>query len=159
DSGLATERIMGAYVSADAFRVLGERPVLGRAFLPAEDRPSARPVAILGYAVWKTRYNAAADVIGRTISINGTATTVVGVMGDGFRFPIVHDLWQPLALMPGLEPSKRDARRLQVVGRLADGVSLRTAQGELDAIARQLGRAYPETNATVTGVVYPFAGE
>src|SRR5262249_32303973 len=55
DSGLAKERIMGAYVSADAFRVLGERPVLGRAFLPAEDRPSARPVAILGYAVWKTR--------------------------------------------------------------------------------------------------------
>ena len=99
---LHNPRYAGAFVSAHTFHVLGEQPVLGRDFIAEDDRPGAPPVVVLGNSVWKSRYGGDQAIVGRTIVINGLPATIVGVMGAGFRFPLVHDIWEPLAQMPGV---------------------------------------------------------
>ncbi len=156
DKDLSPDSAGGAYVSASAFGILGETPVLGRGFLPADDRPGAPGVAILGHRLWTMRYEADPNVIGRSIAINGNPVTVIGVMADGFEFPFRQELWLPLALMPGIETQRRDERGLGVFGRLAGRVSAAQAQAELAGIAAALAKAYPETNQKIEPMVVPF---
>jgi predicted permease len=158
DRGQAADRFSGAFVSANTFTLLREKPVLGRSFLPADDRPGAAPVVILGSSVWKGRYGGDAGIIGRVIGVNGVQATVVGVMREGFRFPLVHDMWQPLALMPGVAGAKRDLRTLQVVARLAPRVGMPQAQSELDTIGANLARDFPDTNRQMRPSAEPFTG-
>ncbi|HZS04996.1 MAG TPA: ABC transporter permease [Blastocatellia bacterium] len=155
---LAADRVSGAFISGNTFALLGERAIVGREFAPEDDRTGAPPVCIIGYAIWQERYGASSRIVGRTIAVNGVPTTIVGVMRKGFRYPLVHDLWLPLASMPGLDSQKREARNFQVLGRLAAGVSLAHAQAELDTIAARLAREYPATNDKIRFVVRPFTG-
>jgi putative ABC transport system permease protein len=156
DDERAPERASASHLSANTFQLLGEKPILGRDFLPEDDQPGARAVVILGSPIWKARYNADPTLIGRTLRINGVPTIVIGVMPDGFRFPVTSDLWQPLGLLPGLPSQKRDARGLQVFGKLADRNTSAQAQSEVDAIAARLSRDYPDTNRNVGAVVAQF---
>ena len=158
DRNRPVERLAAAYVSSGTFAMVGERPILGRDFRPDEDRPGAAPVAIVAASVWKKRYGGDAAIVGRTVAVNGVATTIVGVMRDGFRFPMVHDLWQPLAAMPGLTSGSRDVRALSVTGRLVAGTTLAAARREMDAITARLAREYPATNAHVGAVLEPYGG-
>jgi putative ABC transport system permease protein len=158
DDGRAAERASAAYVSANAFQLLGERPILGRDFVPQDDQPGAPGVVILGSGIWTTRYNADSTVVGRRIQVNGVPSTVIGVMPDGFRFPVVSDMWQPLASMPGLANQTRDMRQLQVFGRLADSSTLARAQAEFESIAARLSRDYPTTNGSTGAVAVRFPG-
>ena len=96
DEGRAPERFSGAFVSANAFRLIGAAPILGRDFLPEDDRPGAAAVVLLGNGVWKNRYGSDPAVIGRTIRVNDMPSVVIGVMPEGFKFPQNADLWQPL---------------------------------------------------------------
>jgi predicted permease len=148
DEDRLPERFRGAYVSANAFRLLRTAPVLGRDFVPDDDRRGAPAVAILGYGVWQDRYGADPHVIGRVVKINDAATTIIGVMPRGFTYPVA-ELWQPLALSPSLAAStlSREARNLGVIGRLASEPA--QAQAEVDAIASRLAREYPDTNRDV----------
>ncbi|HZR22058.1 MAG TPA: ADOP family duplicated permease [Vicinamibacterales bacterium] len=134
DSGAGTETATGAYISADTFHLIGERPVLGRDFLQSDDRQGAIPVAILGNRLWKARYNSDPDIVGKTVRANGVDVTVVGVMRPNMRFPVVHDFWMPLMTAPGLVDEPRDARTLQVVGRLRDAASIGQARAEFAAM-------------------------
>ncbi|MGH3118345.1 MAG: ABC transporter permease [Gaiellales bacterium] len=156
DETAAPDRVAGSYLSANAFRLIGERPILGRDFLPVDDRPGAPPVVILGYRVWNGRYGNDAGVVGRTIRVNGVPTVVIGVMPEGFRFPVVSDTWQPLALLPGVGDQRRDSRSLNVFGRLAERIGMAEAQSELDTIAARLARTYPDTNKDIRAAVTPF---
>jgi putative ABC transport system permease protein len=156
--GRAAERAASAYVSANAFQLLGDKPALGRDFVRADDQPGAPAVVILGSRLWTTRYNADPTIIGRSVRVNGVPSTIIGVMPDGFRFPVVSDVWQPLARMPGLMDQARDARLLQVFGRLADQSTRAEAQAELTSVAARLSRDYPGTNQTTGAVVAPFPG-
>jgi len=158
DHGRAAERASAAYVSANAFRLLGEEPILGRGFATQDDEPGAAPVVILGHGLWTARYDADPTLIGQTIRIDGVPTTVVGVMPEGFRFPVVSDAWQPLHVVSGLTSQSRDMRLLQVFGRLADTPSLREAQAEIASIAARLSREYPATNGKTGAVVVHFPG-
>jgi predicted permease len=158
DRDRPAERFAGAYVSAGTFALVGERPILGRDFRPEEDRPGAAPVAIIAASVWKNRYGGDPAIVGRSVAVNGVATTIVGVMRGGFRFPLVHDVWQPLASMPGLVNGPRDARTLRVAARLAPGATIAAAQHELDALAGRLAASYPATNANVRTVVEAYTG-
>jgi putative ABC transport system permease protein len=158
DEGRAVERVSAAYVSANAFQLLGERPILGRDFVPQDDQPGASAVVILGSRIWTTRYNADPTVVGRRVRVNGIPSTVVGVMPDGFRFPIVSDMWQPHGRLPGLTDEPRDKRQLQVFGRLADSSTRTQAQAEIESIAVRLSREYPATNGNTGAVVVPFPG-
>src|SRR5919201_4139133 len=119
DQGRAPERYQGPYISGNAFRLIGVKPIIGRDFLPEDDRPGAATVVLLGNGVWKNRYGSDPNVVGRTIKVNELPSTVIGVMPEGFRFPLSADLWMPLAQDPGLADQKRDARYYEVFGRLA----------------------------------------
>ena len=155
EPGRSPERISASFISANGFQLLGERPILGRTFLPEDDRLGAPAVAILGGTVWRNRYGSAPSVVGRTVIINGTPSTIVGVMRDGFRFPVVADLWQPISAMPAYAES-RDARVVDAFGRLTDANTMRQAESELETIAARLGREYPETSRDVRPKVSPY---
>ncbi len=145
DEGGAPERYDASQVSANAFRLLGQRPILGRDFASSDETPGADPVAILRYGFWDRRYGKDPAIIGQAIRINGTPTTVIGVMPADFSFPQNEDLWLPLVPTPALD--KREARGLWFAfGRMADGTTFESARAELETIGRRLATAYPQTN-------------
>lgn len=154
-NGLA-ETVTVTEVTANTFALLGVRPVVGRDFSDADDRPEAARVALLSDGYWRRNFGASAEAIGRTIRINGETSLVIGVMPDGLTFPQSQDLWVPLG--PRASGRARDDRSLWfAVGRLRDGVSLTHAQAEFDTIGRRLAAAYPATNATTRPRVQTFA--
>jgi predicted permease len=145
------QQARGVRLTANVFGLLGQPLFLGRDFAPADEKPGAAPVAILGYSLWNNRYGADQHILGRTIRIDGAAVTVVGVMVDGMKFPAEADLWT--ALVPTKDEQPRSARFLQVFGRLSDGATREQATTELNGIAARLATAYPDTNKDVRSVV------
>ncbi len=133
-----------------------QRPALGRDFLPEDDRPGAAAVVLIGHGMWQNRYGSDPNVVGRTIRINDIPSVVIGVMPEGFKFPQNADLWQPLALVSGLEQQQRNARGFSVFGRLTAGTTRDQAQGELINIGRKLTSDYPDTNKDVQPKVMTF---
>jgi putative ABC transport system permease protein len=143
------EQVQATYLTANAFQVLKQQPLLGRDFAPGDDRVGAERVVILGYGLWKNRYGAERDAIGRVLRVNGEAATIVGVMPDGMMFPTDSAMWMPF--IPNAEQQqKRSARPLEPFGRLRDGATQSEAQAELDAIAGRLAAQYPDTNKELT---------
>jgi predicted permease len=153
DEGRAPERFQGPYISANAFTTIGQAPILGRDFQPDDDRPGAAAVVILGNGVFKNRYGSDPSVIGRTVKVNEVSAVVIGVMPEGFKYPTGADLWMPLHQMPRLTEMKRDARNIDIFGRLADRVTPAQAQSEMDTIARKLAADYPDTNKDIAAHV------
>ena len=138
------ERYNGARVSWDLFRLLGVRPMLGRDFLETDDQPNAAGVAVISHLLWTTRYRSDPQVIGRGVTINGTAHTIVGVMPPGFAFPEMQQVW--IAMQPTLFRDPRDRRYVQTFARLRDNLTTAPALDDLNAIAARLAREYPATN-------------
>jgi putative ABC transport system permease protein len=147
------EQQRGARLTANAFGILGQQPLLGRDFAPGEDRKDAEPVVMLGYGVWKNRYNSDPDILGRTLRLNGTPTTIIGVMPDHMKFPTNAELWTPFIPTDPKEYDTRDARSLNVFGRLRDGATYTQARSEMNAIAKRLAAEYPATNKDMQTVV------
>ncbi len=156
DERVAPERFIGSYVSANVFGLVRQQPVLGRDFLPDDDRPGAIPVVILGHSLWRNRYGSDPAVIGRTIRVNSVPSVVIGVMADGFSFPTRSRLWQPLALLPQRMLASRAARDLSAFGRLAPDNTMEQAGADLRGIAAALAQHYPETNRDVAPIVAPY---
>jgi putative ABC transport system permease protein len=145
DKGELPERYDASQVSTNAFKLLGQQPILGRDFTASDEIPGAPPVAILRYSLWEGRFGKDPAIIGRTVRINGVATTVIGVMPQRFSFPQNQDLWVPLVPIPNLQ--KREARGLWFAfGRMTDGATPRSARAEMETIGRRLASAYPLTN-------------
>ena len=134
DEVRATEQLAGTFLSYNTFALLGERPILGRDFLPEDDRTGAAPVVILSYRVWVDRYGADRSVIGRIVRANRAAATIVGVMPDGFSYPVDTQIWAPLASFPGINEPAAASRPIRIMGRLADEVDAPQAQAELATI-------------------------
>src|SRR5262245_53531692 len=154
--GSAPDRASASYVSAAAFRAIGETPRIGRDFRDDDDRPGAAPVVIIGSGLWTSRYGSDPAIVGRTILIGSRPATVIGVMPDRFKFPNNADLWLPLASMPGLGDQPRDARTLTVFGRLRDGATAGHAQDEFAAAVARLAREFPESTAGMHAFVEPI---
>ena len=155
DDGRAPERQDGAYLTSNAFEVVGARPLAGRLFVPDDDRSGASPVVLLGDSLWRVRYNGALDVVGRSVLVNGAPATVVGVVSDRSGLPSTAQVWLPLAQMPGFAAERREVRPLRVLGRLRDGVAPPTARAEVEGIAERLQRDYPDTNARIRARAVP----
>jgi putative ABC transport system permease protein len=162
------ERLVGAFVSASLFDMLGARPQLGRAFAPDETEVgTARPVVVLSDAVWHRRFGADAGVLGRSLVINGQALTVIGVMGPELAagrapfnaYMLDTDAWIPAPYFPNEKGLVRGQTELLVLGRLRPGVALPDAQADLTVVARRLEQAYPDTHAGRTAVVKPMQEE
>lgn len=140
--------VRGELISADLFPALGVGPMLGRGFLPEEDRPGGPPVAILSHALWRQRFVSDPNLIGQQVSINGTNHTVVGVMPPAFRFGgSTADIWLPLRLVA--DPRDNGHNTL-TIARLKPGVSLALAQAEmprlLEAFRQEFPRHEPSAN-------------
>jgi predicted permease len=136
------------------FSMLHIHPILGRDFLPSDAQPGAAAVLMIGYTIWKERYNSSPSAIGRQVRVNETAATIIGVMPKGFMFPTTVDMWMPL--IPTADDLKRDNRSLQVFGILKPGVKTATTQAELDAIARRLAGQYSDTNKNTGALLMSF---
>jgi predicted permease len=154
-AGQRPERRDVTAITPNAFSLLGERPLLGRAFLPADAAPDAAPVVVLAYDLWRTWFAADPAVLGRTLRADGTLYTVVGVMRPGFAFPVNSDLWLPLTIPTGTLPG-HDASSIMVFGRMADGVSVDQARVELATVATRLSREYPEAYGELSARVFPL---
>ncbi len=154
DNKTTPERYDAARLSANAFPLIGQKPILGRNFRPEEERAGAPAVCILGYGIWKTRYGGDSAILGKTIRVNDIPTTIVGVMAEGMRFPVTQDLWLPLVATAELE--KRDQRALTVLGRLAESTTLPEARAEMDTIAKRLQHEYAKTNQGIAAVIQPY---
>jgi len=160
--GTQPVRVETEMVSAGFFELLGARPALGRTFTADEDRaPGERPVAIISDGLWRERFGAAPDVLGRPITLNDRVCTVVGVMPPGFAgLSFDTDLWIPsmmvsLSTAPSIVQSRGD-RWLAAVGRLRDGVSWAQAQDDLTRVAAQLEQQYPDFNRQRGVLILPI---
>jgi len=157
------ERVWGAVVSGNYFNVLGVKGLIGRTFLPEEDRtPNSHPVAVIGYGLWQRDFGADPKVIGRTITLNEHDFTIIGVTPKEFGSPfagIALDAWTPVMMkdyvaLPHFSLTDRGSRWLMVMGRLKPGVTVVQAQANIAAIARQLERTYRQTNDQMGAAVY-----
>ncbi len=136
-------RVGAGDVTANTFEVLGAAPMIGRSFTAEEDRPGHDTVAILSYGLWQSRYAGDPGILNRTIQVNGTARTVVGVMPAGFRLPTDYgedaadptQIWLPLALDPQTVAQNRGNHGFYGAARLSPGATAASATAELDALA------------------------
>jgi putative ABC transport system permease protein len=154
DGSSDPERFLGASVSWNLFSLLGTPPALGRDFGPEDDRPGAEPVVLLSDDVWRRRYDADPSVVGRSISINGRAHTVIGVMPPKFMFPENQRLW--VALAPYAEKTPRNERNHQIFARMKPGVTVDQALTDLKGIASRLETTYPTQNEGWSALIRPL---
>jgi putative ABC transport system permease protein len=136
------EQLSGNRISPVLTRVLGISPIAGRDFTDEEEKPVAAPVAMIGEGLWRRRFGADRTVIGRTITLNGAPTTVVGVAPAALNLISGGDVYTPLTVDPAKEIRLNHV--IFTVGRLKAGVSIGQAQAEMNNISLRLGQQYPE---------------
>jgi putative ABC transport system permease protein len=147
------ERLGGIEVSWGTLAALGARPALGRSFTPEDDEIGAPRVVALGHGTWQGRFGSDPSAVGRSISLNGVAHEIIGVMPRGFMFGgSSRDLW--VTFNDEFKSSTtRNAGSLQVIARLKPGVSMDMAQREMDGVARRIGEIHPEEQQHGIGLI------
>ena len=162
-------QIFGQMVSANYFEILGLKPAAGRFFLSDEDtKPGGNNVAVLSYSTWANKFGSDPNVVGRTLTLNATPYTVIGVAPHGFKgtftFGNAEQVWVPVSMYPRilsgfLKDNFNDRRFLAttVIGRLKDGVNLGGAEASLKTIASNLESAFPKDNASRSVALTPLA--
>lgn len=153
-----TEPLTVAETTASAFRVAGVSPLFGRPLLDSDEQPGAPPVVVLGYDVWRHRFGGRIDAIRQTAQLGRTSMTVVGIMPDGFAFPINHELWIPLQLRPSGYPPLQGIG-IRVFGLMAPGVTQAHANVELTALVERTKASSPLTHQHLRPRVLAYGGE
>lgn len=147
--------VLGQFVTASYFTVVGVAPAMGRAFRPEEDGGSeSSSVVVISHRFWTRAFNANPSIVGTTVLVNSRPYTIVGVAPEGFtglNSAFKPDVWLPLAGAPGMLPipvslESREQLWLGIVGRLKPGVSLAQARSAADALATTLAREFPASN-------------
>jgi predicted permease len=154
------ERAYGQLVSDNFFSALDLQPEIGRFFTP-----TGEPAVVISYGLWRTRFGGTPAVLGQTLRINGRDFAISGVAPRQFQGTVVglnFEVWVPATLAPTVlsgsrELEDRSVRGYSVMGRLEPPAGLAQAQSDVDIAMRQLAKAYPETNATLRGELFPFA--
>ena len=141
----APEPIRLAELTAAAFGTARVPPVLGRALLDSDERPGAPSVVVLGYDVWQRSLGGRRDVVGSVVRLGNTPATVIGVMPEGFRYPVNHAAWTPLSLRASYDALEGGA--VSVIGRLAPGVTREQADAEVRVLGERSAAALPATHA------------
>jgi len=141
------QQLLAVKATAEYFEVYGIKPALGRTFLPEEDAVGKNHVAVLSYPCWQRLFGGAGDVVGRPIQLNGEPYTVVGIAPLGFGSASKVEVWIPMAFEPKETANDaRGAHYVNVAGRLKSGVTVAQAKAELEVIAAQLAKQYPDSN-------------
>jgi putative ABC transport system permease protein len=140
----APEQIQTAELTAGAFRTARVSPLLGRALLDSDEILGGDRVIVLGYDVWRRVFGGRDDIVGSVVKLANTSATVIGVMPDGFRYPVNHEAWTPLQLRASYRAFEGDA--ISVIGRLAPGVTREQANAELRVFEERAAAALPATH-------------
>jgi len=141
------ERLHAHMVSAEFFPILGLRPLAGRTFRPEEDQAGASPVAVISDALWKRRFASSPEVIGKSITLNGKAHTIVGVTTGRIPGLSLTDVYVPIGQWT--DPTFRDrhiSMGMYATGRLKPGINIEQARADMGLVAHNLALAYPESN-------------
>jgi putative ABC transport system permease protein len=147
------EALVGWQFTPNLFSTLGVTPTLGRTFVSEDGLPGRDNVVVLSDALWRRRFNAAREVVGTTMQLDGQSYTIVGVMPPDFRYPYaIAQLWTPLTLSNAWRDDRKQ-RALRVIARLHDGVTRARAGAELARLSDRLAREYPDTHAGWTVAV------
>jgi putative ABC transport system permease protein len=141
DSGAGMEQFSGWYVTPNAFNFLGVPAQLGRGITPDDARPGAPPVFVMAHKLWVKRFNLDPSILGKTFTLNGTPTTLVGIMPPRFIFYDA-DIWIARAMERGAPRTNRDYWIF--LAKLKPGVTAQQAQTDIEVIARRLAQIYPE---------------
>jgi predicted permease len=142
------ERIVAGQVSADLFRVLRVNAARGRIFDNDEDKPGSPLVVVLSHALWQRRLGGDPNIIGQTLTLNGRDFTIIGIMPPSFQFPSRVEMWTPvgqLAKDPGWE-SRGNHPGLYAMARLKPGVTVQQARDDMEIVAANLEKQYPDSN-------------
>jgi putative ABC transport system permease protein len=150
------EPVQGAEVTANAFRLMGTAPFLGRTLIERDEQPAEPPVVVLSHALWTSRFAGDRAVVGKTVKLGTVAATVVGVMPEGFGFPVNQRIWTPLRV-DGAVLAPRTGPNVSIFGRLKEGASLEDARAELGAIGGRFTTTYPETHKHLRPRVTTYA--
>jgi predicted permease len=158
------ERLQGARVSANYFTTLGVEPEHGRGFLPEEDQPGGNKVVVISHGLWARRFGSDPNLVGNTISLNGTSYTVVGITPPGFAFFREVDLFTPIAFTPDQLTADNHGNEFLVgLARLKPGVSLAQSRAEMKTLEDQLRRQFYGDNSdwgiTVVGLRDQLVGD
>src|SRR5688572_13196005 len=146
-----TDVIQVAAITASGFRVARVAPVMGRTLIDDDERPGAPPVVVIGYEEWQKRFGGDSRILERTIRLDDTVHAIVGVMPDGFGFPVNHRYWVPLRVTREIGNDQ-----LRTFGRLADGLSLSEARAEAAAIGARMAIDAPQTHGRRRPAVLPY---
>jgi predicted permease len=142
------EQVSGEHISASLLPVLGVTPLLGRNFRPEEDRTGAPCTVILTYGFWKDRFGGDPHILGKVLTLNAARCGVTGVLPADFRLSADAQIYVPIEQLGDAELRTRESHPgIQAVGRLKPHVTIQAAQAEMATICKELGRAYPKTNA------------
>ena len=152
----APELIQIAELTAGAFRTARVPPLLGRPLLDSDDVPGAPGVVMLGYAVWHRSFGGRPDIVGTVVKLGNTPATVIGVMPEGFKYPVNHQAWTPLQLRTAYGALEGGA--IDVIGRLAPGTTLQGADAELRVLGERAAAALPATHEHLRPRVIPLGG-
>jgi putative ABC transport system permease protein len=134
-----------ARVSAAYFDILGVKPKLGRTFASDEDTPGKEHVIVMSHRLWTTQFGGDAGIVGRSVTLDGEAYTIIGVLPEGSVFDrTFNQMWRPLAFTAG--ERTRNFHWLQVYARLKPGVSIEQARAEMDAIGGRIAQDFPDSN-------------
>ncbi len=139
------ERLQGFSITQNLFTALGVGALHGRTFLPEEEKAGSDDVVLLSYGLWQRRFAAGREAIGQRIVLNGRSFTIVGVIPDGYEWPVGTDLWMPLVLTPEMKRDRAN-HSLFITGLLKPGVTIEQAQEEMERIAGRLAEQHPNTN-------------
>ena len=153
--GAQPETISVAEMTATGFSVARVQPALGRFILAEDEHPGAPDVIVIGHDIWLRRFGADPAIVGRTVQLGDRHHTVVGVMPEGFAFPVNHNFWIPWRQ----DASRYEARTgpsVDVFGRLAPGATLESAQAELTAVGTRLAQALPNSHEHLRPRVKPY---
>jgi predicted permease len=154
-AGVTPEVVRVAEISASAFRVARVMPLHGRYLRDDDEREGAPPVVVIAHELWKTRFASDPDIVGRRLQLGPTTHTIVGVMPEGFSFPVNHQVWVPFAGNPA-KHERGDGPDIMVFGRLAPNATRETAQAELTAIGQQATSDSPSTQQRPRPQVLPY---
>jgi predicted permease len=156
--GARLEPVTAAEITASALALARVPPLVGRPLLEADERPGAPPVVVLGYAVWQRQFGGRPGIVGQPIQIGRDTATVVGIMPEGFAFPVNHRLWTPLTVSPaGYEPLTGPP--IRVVARLAAGSTQAQAYAELTSLTDRVRMQSPATHAQLRPRVLAYGGQ
>lgn len=148
------EPISIAEVTASTFAMTRVAPILGRTLTDADSSAAAPPVVVIGERIWRERFRADPDLLGRMVRISDVPTAVVGVMPASFRFPSVHEVWQPLKIsVSAVRP--RAGVSVSIWARMKPGVTAAEANAELAVLSAQHAAAWPATHSSVIAGVQP----